>query len=97
MPVFFASLKNNFEKCYFEDRVFNISCIFPKLSILEDSKNYIFVFSDSFFYESDHVLEKNENNFMLDGQGDYEIPSCIKNYFSKEVEKIFFFLEPVKE
>lgn len=97
MPIFFAVLKNNFEKYYFEDRVLNISCSFPKLPILEDGRNYIFVFSNSFFHEADHVLKKKEDNFELDGEGSYELPSYVKKYFVREVEEIFFFLEPVKE
>lgn len=97
MLLYFAQLKSSKEKFFFSDPVFLIYFDFPKLPILENDKNYIFVFSAMSFPEASHVFQKKENFFQLDGEGSYQLPSDFEKYFSDEVKNIYFFLEPIKE
>lgn len=97
MPVYFGKIRSYKDNFLFTDPVFGICSDFPKLLNLENDKNYIFVFSDTFFPEADHVFEKKGDTFQLDDKDNYDLPSNFQKYFSEEIKRIYFFLEPIKE
>ena len=97
MLIYFAKIKSYKEKFYFSDPVFLIYFNFINLPILENNKNYIFVLSNNSFPEANHIFQKKENFFQLDGEGSYQLPSDLEKYFSGEIKNIYFFLETIKE
>lgn len=97
MSVFFGKIKKISEKFYYSDPVLNIYTNFPNLPIFENQKNFLFVFSNKSFPESDHYLKINDSICELDGKGSYDYPSSLNKYFDVVTSELFFFLVPIKE
>jgi hypothetical protein len=97
MPVFFGKIRYDKGMYLFTDPVLGICSNFPKLNNFEEHKNYIFVFSNNYFPEADHVLKNSETGFVLDEHEECYSIDFLNKYFSEKIDCVHFFLEPIKE
>jgi hypothetical protein len=63
MPIFFAKIEKKLEHYDFIDPVLLVHSKFPILPICKKPL-YFFIFSDSYFPESEHVFKKVDNILM---------------------------------
>lgn len=96
MPIFFAKIEKKIEHYDFIDPVLLVHSKFPILPICK-KPFYFFIFSDSYFPESEHVFKKVDNGYQLDGNITYKIESCFEKYFPVSVDTVFFYLQSIKE